>query len=136
MNRIKVIIADDNRIINNIIKSNLEMHNEIEVLGSCYSEEEEISMIECLKPEIVITDLARNGTLSGLEIIKKYKKQSNMPKFLVVTAGGDELIDTNIIDGLIKKPFVNVDLVFQKIKNIKEQIEYERLPKEISGRGV
>ncbi len=128
METIKVIIADDNKIMNDFIRNYLSKFDEIEVLGSSYSDEEEIFMIENLKPEIVITDLVRNNTLSGLEIIKKYKNKSNIPKFLVITAGGENLINTKIMDGYIKKPIIDYNSIIQELRNIKEQIIFERLP--------
>ena len=128
METIKVIIADDNKIMNDFIRNYLSKFDEIEVLGSSYSDEEEIFMIENLKPEIVITDLVRNNTLSGLEIIKKYKNKSNIPKFLVITAGGENLINTKIMDGYIKKPIIDYNSIIRELRNIKEQIIFERLP--------
>ena len=131
METIKVIIVDDNEIANDFIRNYLEGFEEVEVLGSCYSDEEEILMIDELKPEIVITDLVRNNTLSGLDILKRYKEVSNSPKFLVVTAGGEDLIDTKVMDGYIKKPIINYNLIIQELKKIKEQIIFERLPDNI-----
>ena len=131
MEKIKVIIADDNKAMTDFLQGYLEIYEEIEVLGSCYSSEEEIRMINTLKPEIVITDLARGNTLSGLEIIQKYKNQYNMPKFLVITGGEIDLIDTKIVDGLIKKPITDFSNIVKQLRDIKEQIIAERLPMKI-----
>ena len=125
MKKIKVIIAEDNKEINNFIKQYLENYEEIEILGSAYTNLEEIKLIENVKPEIVITDLLRNNILSGLEIIKKYKQKSKTPKFLVITANS-ELIDPNIMDGFISKPILNYEIIIQQLRKIKELIESEK----------
>ena len=108
----KLIIAEDNKEFNNILKQILESNDEIEVIGSCYSDEQELQMIEKLHPEIVITDLVRNGKKTGLEIIKKCKEKSNIPKFLVITAGGDDDIEiTSVNNEYLKQNQLKVELL-------------------------
>ena len=118
MEKIRVIIADDNKEMNEFLKNYLENFEEIHVLGCCYSDEEEVKMIEELKPDVVITDIIRNGRPSGLEIMKRYKKREMIPKFLVITAGTDDLIDIEIMDGYIRKPIVDYELVVKELKRI------------------
>ena len=62
MEKIKIIIADDYNIFCEMIRDYLIKYEEIEILGIANTDEEEIRMIEELKPEIVITDLMRNRT--------------------------------------------------------------------------
>ena len=56
----RVIIADDDVHICKFIEESLIKHDDIEILGIANTDEDEIRMIEELKPEIVITDLMRN----------------------------------------------------------------------------
>ena len=121
MKKIKIIIADDNKVINDFIKKYLEKYEEVEILGCAYTNEEEIQLIENLKPEIVITDLLRNNKLLGLEIIKKYKEKDVNPKFLVIS-GSIESINPNIMDGFIKKPIINYELIINQLRKIKSSI--------------
>ena len=65
MEKIRVIIADDYNRFCEIVRDYLIKYEEIEILGIANTDEEEIRMIEELKPEIVITDLMRNRTYSG-----------------------------------------------------------------------
>ena len=118
MVKIRVLIVDDNRIINDFIKQYLSQFEDIEVVGCCYTDEEEVSMINSLNPDIVITDLVRNGKLSGIEIIRSYKSKGGKAKFIVITAGTDEDLDYRIIDGIIKKPFYDYKLIYNEIKKI------------------
>ena len=118
MEEIRVIIADDNKEMNEFLKNYLENREGIRILGCCYSDEEEVKMIEELKPDVVITDLIREGRPSGLEIIKRYKKRGMIPKFLVITAGTDDLIDIEIMDGYIRKPIVDYELVVKELRRI------------------
>ncbi len=118
MVKIRVLIVDDNIIINDFIKQYLSQFEDIEVVGCCYTDEEEVSMINSLNPDIVITDLVRNGKLSGIEIIRSYKSKGGKAKFIVITAGTDEDLDYRIIDGIIKKPFYDYKLIYNEIKKI------------------
>ncbi|MBR2241290.1 MAG: response regulator [Clostridia bacterium] len=119
MEKIKIIIADDNEDVSKVMKANLEKYEEIDILGTCVSDKEEIMMIDSLYPEIVITDLCRNNKLTGLEVIRKYKNREKSPKFLVVTACDNKVIDTEIMDGYINKPIKDYSLIVDQLKLIK-----------------
>ena len=74
-NKIKIVIADDNVYLCEMIKKEIENYDEVQILGIANTDEEEIRLIEELKPEIVITDLMRKRKYSGWDIIKKYDNQ-------------------------------------------------------------
>ena len=57
LEKIRVIITEDNIHICKFIEENLKKYSDIEILGIANTDEEEIKMIEKQKPEIVITDL-------------------------------------------------------------------------------
>lgn len=120
MNEIKIIIADDNKHICQIIKKFLEKHQDIEILGIANTDEDEIKMINELKPDIVITDLMRNHKYSGLDIIRDYSNKDNCPKFLVISAEKkDFIMDELKIAGYIKKPFFNYEKIVEELRKIK-----------------
>lgn len=116
MKRTRIIIAEENEVINNQIRSILQQYEDIEIIGCCFSAKQEIEMIDKLKPDIVITNLVKRGKLSGMDIIRKYKTKGDNIKFLVIT-GSDE-IDYSIVDGVIKKPFINMNIIYKEIKKI------------------
>lgn len=120
--KIKIIIADDNKPLCDFIKDFLESKDDIEILGIANTDEEEIRMIEDLKPDIVITDLMRNHKNTGLDIIKDYYGKDNSPEFLVISAGDKNEIYCENIDvaGFIKKPFFNYEIIYSELKKIKE----------------
>lgn len=120
--KIRVIIADDNKGFCELLNKCLNKYEKIEILGNAYTDEEEISLIEKLKPEIVVTDLMRNHKYSGLEIIKKYNNMENSPIFLVISAMPEKYIinekNYTIIGGYIEKYLINFDFVANKIIEI------------------
>lgn len=129
MDKIKVIIADDNKELNEFIKKYLQKYDEIEVLGCAFTDEEEIEMIEKMKPDIIITDLMRNHKLTGLEIIRQHKSKSDSPKFLVISAEGEEFIrrEKILIDGYIRKPFWDYNIIVKELLRINELYKEEKI---------
>ena len=122
--KVKVIIADDNIHICKFIKRYLEKYEDIEILGVANTDEDEIKMIEELKPEIVITDLLRNHKYTGLDIIKDYFKKNSKVAFLVVSADLKKDVITNGLEvaGYIQKPIENYELIYNELKRIKREI--------------
>lgn len=128
MEKIKIIIADDYNIFCEMIRDYLIKYEEIEILGIANTDEEEIRMIEELKPEIVITDLMRNRTYSGLKIIEDYSNKKERPEFLVISADEkDDVIRNDVkIAGYIKKPFNNYSIIIEELRRIKAEKVHEQ----------
>lgn len=122
--KIRVLIADDNKEICMFISNFLKKKEDVEILGIANTDEDEIKMIDNLKPEIVITDLMRNHKNTGLDIIKNYFGKDNSPQFLVISAGDKNEIYCENIDvaGFIKKPFFDYEIIYSELKRIKENI--------------
>lgn len=122
--KIKVIIADDNVHFCKFIKDYLESYEDIEILGVANTDEDEIKMIEELKPEIVITDLMRNHKYTGLDIIKDYFNKKSKVEFLVISADfeRDVITDELKVAGYIKKPFSDYEIIYKELKRIKREI--------------
>ena len=122
LEKIRVIIAEDNIHICKFIEENLKKHNDIEILGIANTDEEEIKMIEEQKPEIVITDLMRNNKYSGLDIIKNYYNNNSQVEFLVISADykEDVINDGLEVAGYIKKPFKDYEIIYNELKRIKK----------------
>lgn len=124
LKKIKVLIADDNIHICKFIMNYIEKYEDIAILGIANNDEDEIKMIEELKPEIVITDLMRNHKYTGLDIIKKYFNNNSKVEFLVISADyKDDVIKDGLeVAGYIKKPFDNYEIIYNELKRIKNII--------------
>lgn len=120
----KIIIADDNVHICRFIKDYLSKYDNIEILGIANTDEEEIEMIEELKPEIVITDLMRNHKYTGLDIIRNYFNNKNNVRFLVISADEKAAVINNGLEvaGYIRKPFTNYEIIYDELVRIKNEI--------------
>lgn len=127
-NKIKIIIADDNKGFCDLLLKYFKKYDDVEVLAIAYTDEEEIKQIEELKPEIVVTDLVRNHKYTGLDIIKEYCQKKEHPKFLVISADREEDVISDEVNfaGYIKKPCYDYDIIIQEIRKIKKEIISER----------
>ena len=121
--KIKIIIADDNVHICEFTKKFLEKYEDVEIIGVANTDEEEVRMIEELKPEIVITDLMRNHKYTGLDIIRDYQNKKDAPQFLVVSADEERNVirDGIKVAGYIKKPFSDYEILIKEIRRIKSK---------------
>lgn len=124
MEKIKVIIADDDIGICDLIKAYIEQHKEIEILGIANTDEQEINLIETKKPDIVITDLLRNHKYTGLDIIRNYSTRKESPEFLVISADKKyEVINGNLeVAGYIEKPCLDLSTITNELIRIKREI--------------
>jgi NarL family two-component system response regulator LiaR len=55
--RIKVLIADDHRVVRQGLRTFLELHEDIEVIGEAEDGVEAVEMVRRLKPHVVLMDL-------------------------------------------------------------------------------
>lgn len=129
VNEIKVIIADDDVRTCEEIKEKIKGHEQIIILGIANTDEDEIKMIEELKPDVVITDLMRGRVFSGLDIIKNYAEKENSPKFVIVSFTPEPALMykyKNIAACVSKTPEINGSELSYKIICAKRTIWKER----------
>lgn len=124
--KIKIIVADDNIGMIDLIPKYLSEEKNIEVIATTRDGEEEIELIKKLKPDIVITDLLRKKGISGLDVIKKVKEFKKCQTFIVITGAYYEdeidLLDSEEDIYIIRKP-INWKSFNKQIKEILVEIQ-------------
>lgn len=92
--KIKVVIADDIKVIAETNKNIALKNDNIAVVGIAYNGKQELEMILNLKPDLVITD-NKMPEMNGIEVIKNVRnlKLENKPEFILVT--GDNGYELN-----------------------------------------
>jgi len=84
MGKIRVLIADDHRLVRAGIRMLLTSHDDIEVVGEAGSGWEAIEQATRLQPDVVLMDIAM-GDLSGLEATQEIKERTPDVKVLALT---------------------------------------------------
>ena len=133
INEINIIIADDEMKTCEQIENMLKKYSYINIMGIANTDEEEINLIEELKPDVVVTDLMRNHEFTGLDIIKDYSEKETSPKFVVVSFSPDYglcYIYKNITNCVHKFPEINGSELAYKILCAKRTLIAEEQDKE------
>ena len=116
-NKIRVLIADDNKEFCNSLKKSLEIVPRIEIAGVAYDGKEAYEMVLETRPDVLVTDIIM-PYMDGLALIGKINSNSMLskkPKSIVFSSMGYE----NIINKAMKlgvsyfivKPFEVLELV-------------------------
>lgn len=122
MQKVKVLVVDDNKRIVNLLKEALEREEEIEVAGTASDGEEALKMIHLLKPDVVLLDLIM-PKIDGLGVMERLRKgeADNMPKIIVVSAVSQENVTENAFllgaSYYILKPF-DTRVVVSRVKAV------------------
>jgi DNA-binding NarL/FixJ family response regulator len=84
MNRIKIILADDHKLVRQGIRSLLEAQPSFEVLGEAGNGQEAIKLIEELSPDIALLDVMMPD-LNGIEAAKIAQQRGYKTKFIFLS---------------------------------------------------
>ena len=89
MKKIRVLIADDHKIVRQGIRKLLEAEPDLEVVGEACDGRESIKEVQQLKPDLVLMDIAMSN-LNGLEATRQIKKALPRVKVLILTMHKNE----------------------------------------------
>lgn len=92
MGKIRIIIADDHAVMRQGTRSLLEREKDLVVVGEAADGEEAVKLIEQLRPDVAIVDIAM-PKLSGIEVTKQIKPRCPSTAVLILSAyDNDEYI--------------------------------------------
>jgi DNA-binding NarL/FixJ family response regulator len=86
---IKIILADDHRIVRQGLSALLHSESNFQVVGEASDGLEAIELVKQLKPEILILDLMMPG-LNGLEVTRQINKQAPRTRIIILSMYDDE----------------------------------------------
>ena len=132
MEKLKVLIADDNPRILKMLGDILMDDDGIEVVGTAEDGVETMGMIEETKPDVLLLDLIM-PKLDGLGVLEKLHKGSGIgkvPEVIVISSIAQERItETAMSLGAlyyILKPF-DKDTILSQVKKLKPGIRFRKL---------
>jgi DNA-binding NarL/FixJ family response regulator len=111
MKKITVLLADDHMVVRQGIKALIQAENDIEVVGEAETGRQAVELVEKLKPEVVVMDIAM-PFLNGLEATRQILKKGANVKILVLSSYSDddyvrELMEAGASGYLIKQTAAN-----------------------------
>jgi len=103
MNKLRIVIADDERPARFFLKSILQDFEDAEVVGEAENGAEAIEIIKETKPDLALLDL-QMPEVTGIDVVKLLRK-SQLPLVAFVTAYDEfavQAFDVNAVDYLLK----------------------------------
>ncbi len=87
--KLKVLLADDHKLLRSGLKLLLQRNPGIQVVGEAADGEQTIQLFEQLQPDILLLDLSMPA-MDGIECLKEIKSRYPESKVIVVTMHEDE----------------------------------------------
>ena len=85
---IRVVIADDQKLVRQGVRGLLELVPDIEVVGEASDGEEAVELVPELKPDVLLLDI-RMPRLSGIAVLDVLRHAGKLPPTLVLTTFDD-----------------------------------------------
>ena len=124
MEKLRIIIADDERPAREFLKAILREFDDASLVGEAENGADAVEMIKRLKPDLALLDL-RMPEISGLEAVRLLRK-SQMPLVAFVTAYDEyavQAFEVNAVDYLLKP--VEKSRLRETLNRAHERLEQE-----------
>jgi two-component system, NarL family, response regulator LiaR len=86
---IRVLIADDHAVVRQGLRTFLELHDDIEVVGEAADGEEAVAAVGRTEPDVALVDLVM-PRLGGIDAIRRIRHDSPATRVLVLTSFADD----------------------------------------------
>lgn len=86
--RISVIIVDDHRIFRQGVQVNLELHNDIEVIGQAATGEQGLELVKSMQPDVVVMDI-NLPIMNGIQVTRQLTTENQPSRVIMLTAYDD-----------------------------------------------
>ncbi|QHT60454.1 sporulation transcription factor Spo0A [Paenibacillus lycopersici] len=122
MQRIEVLLADDNREFTTLLSEYISEQNDMVVAGVAYNGEEVLRLLEETRPDVLILDIIMPH-LDGLGVLERLREMNlpTMPKIIMLTAFGQENITQKAVQlgasYYILKPF-DMEILANRIRQL------------------
>ncbi len=131
--KIKIILADDHKIVREGLKNLLSSEWDIEIIGEAENGREALSLVNEKKPDIIIMDIGM-PELNGIEAAKRITAESPKTKIIALSMHSDKLFVTGMLragaSGYLLKDCA-VDELVDAIRTVMDKKVY--LSADISG---
>jgi DNA-binding NarL/FixJ family response regulator len=123
---ITILIVDDHTVVRQGIRTLLDMHPDLQVVGEAESAEAALPLVEELVPDVVLLDLVLPG-MNGVEATRQIKRISPRTQIVVLTSYAE---DEHIF------PALRAGALSYLLKDIRPRELAESLRKAVRGESV
>lgn len=93
---IRIVLADDHRIVLDGLAQLLSLESDFEVLARCADGEEALAAVERTQPDVLVADVKMPG-LTGLELLKRLHEQGSATRVVLLTA---HMTDAQVVEAV------------------------------------
>jgi DNA-binding NarL/FixJ family response regulator len=93
---IRIVLADDHRIVLDGLAQLLSLENDLAVLQLCTNGEEALAAVESERPDVLVADVKMPG-LTGLEVLKRLHEQGSVTRVVLLTA---HMTDAQVVEAV------------------------------------
>ena len=135
----RVLIIEDDAFIALLLKEFLNKWGGYEIIDIVSEGERAIEVSKELNPDLLLVDIHLEGDLSGIEVVRRIKKNQNVPVLYITADLSDEVITTSLLtepSGYLIKPFeenqlkATIETALSSFNTIKSSID--KLKSELS----
>ncbi|MDR7857311.1 response regulator transcription factor [Tissierella sp.] len=123
---IRILLADDHRLIREGIKQILELEDDFIVIGQAGDGEEAFNMVTTLMPDVILLDI-NMPKLNGIETLRKFKDLGIKSKIIILSIHEDKEYIMKTLklgaDGYILKDSC-ADILIEGIRNVARGEKY------------
>lgn len=94
---IRVVLADDHAVVRAGVKAVLSSAKDIQVIGEGSNGREAISLVERLKPDVIVMDLSM-GEMDGISATKEMVEKKLPVKILILTMHAEEAYLVKVLE--------------------------------------
>ena len=134
--KIKIIIADDNRNLCQMLQNYLQGQEDLIIVGIANNGLEAWELMQTQEPDLIILDLVMPN-LDGLGVLERINARTTMtrPKIIMLTAFGQESLTHQAmmlgVDYFILKPF-DLDILSKRIRSLTQDLPVAAAPAQFS----
>lgn len=120
MQKVRVLLADDNREFIEVLKEYIGRQEDMTLLGVAYHGQEAVEMIFRDEPDVVVLDIIMPH-LDGLGVLERIQTLVNKPRVIILSAFGQETMTQRAVslgaDYYVLKPF-DLDTLGRRIRQL------------------
>lgn len=133
MEKLNVVIADDNERIVEMLNAMIRSENGMEIVGTAGNGEDAVEVIRKSAPDVVLLDLIM-PKMDGLGVMQKIREDKGLkkrPVFIVISAIGQESVTEDAFalgaNYYLMKPFNN-EMLLGRLRSIQNKVDMKMGP--------